>query len=222
MQKLTVTDILGDIEFELAQGIVFQGDLGQSVQALRNYQNEVRTELLGQSHQSPNLREALARLFQVNDMLITLCQELSTELTAVRQSQRRIDLVPRPLSSSTVQDYDAEARQIPTGFSEPSALPWSLPENVREAMRRDTLHVDLEVRALKIPLIGGVVRRFRLAIHNLALFYVQQLAHKQHSVNQVYGDWIGQLLYLSQELARQLDDLYVRSDSLVVPSNEDR
>ncbi len=222
MQKLTVTDILGDIEFELAQGIVFQGDLGQSVQALRNYQNEVRTELLGQSHQSPNLREALARLFQVNDMLITLCQELSTELTAVRQSQRRIDLVPRPLSSSTVQDYDAEARQIPTGFPEPPALPWSLPENVREAMRRDTLHVDLEVRALKIPLIGGVVRRFRLAIHNLALFYVQQLAHKQHSVNQVYGDWIGQLLYLSQELARQLDDLYVRSDSLVVPPNEDR
>lgn len=222
MQKLTVTDVLKDIEFELAQGIVFRGDLGRSVLALRNYQNEVRTELLGQSHQSPTLRDALARLFQVNDMLITLCQELSTELTAVRQSQRCIDLAPRALSPSVVKGFDVEARQTPTEFSEAFALSWSLPENVREAMRRDTLHVGLEVRTPKIPLIGGVVRRFRLAIHNLVLFYVQQLAYKQHTVNQTYGDWIGQLLSLSQEQARQINDLYVRLDSSAVPSSEDK
>lgn len=225
MQKLTVTDILSDIEFELAQGLVLQGDLGQSVQALRNYQNEIRTEVLGNSRRAPNLRYALARLFQINDMLITVCQELATTLASVRQSERRTELLPPAPSMLAAAGHAHIPQQDRSEFADDNILssqmlPWSFPEDVKSVMGVDALQVDLEVRVPKIPLIGGLLRRFRLATHNLVLFYVQQLASKQQTVNQVYGEWIGQLLQLSQEQSMQIDELYTYLESLTALPGE--
>ena len=52
-------------------------DLGQSVQNVRRFQNGVRKEVLDTGGK-PDYREIAKRQFQINDMLLSLLQELAT------------------------------------------------------------------------------------------------------------------------------------------------
>ena len=53
-RALTVEDALNDIEIELLQGAVTRDDLGQSVQNVRRFQNQVRGETLD-AHTRPDV-----------------------------------------------------------------------------------------------------------------------------------------------------------------------
>ena len=43
-QSVNVQDILQDIDFEIAQGVILQDGLGQGVEAVKQYQNNIRVE----------------------------------------------------------------------------------------------------------------------------------------------------------------------------------
>ena len=86
---LTADDVLSEIEFELVQGAISRNELGRGIQAVRAYQNMARSEV-SQAAQAGEGREVVNRLFQLNDMLITLLQEVAAELRSVRLELRRV------------------------------------------------------------------------------------------------------------------------------------
>ena len=85
---LTADDVLRDVEFEIAQGAISRDELGQGVQAVKEYQNKLRGEVFQASRQVGESREALSRLFQINDMLITLQQEMAAGIETLQVDLR--------------------------------------------------------------------------------------------------------------------------------------
>jgi hypothetical protein len=185
--SLTAQDVLNDIEIELLQGAVTRDDLGQSVQNVRRFQNQVRGEALDKEPR-PDYRTIANRQFQINDMLLTLAQEMATRQAAlelelgkaVRAGLRLDNLplaasdpnTPRPPSEELVRRLDA----------------------VQTAMRDDALALQLEVSPTETPLVGRLLGGMRTALHSLVVFYTNRLAGKQAEVNHTYGDTLAALL----------------------------
>jgi hypothetical protein len=83
---------------------------------------------------------------------------------------------------------------------------WS-DETIDLAMKSNALAIKMDVRPSTTPLIGGLIRRVRTALHNLTLFYVRQLAQKQTGINQTYGDRLIQLSRQVEDQQRQIAEL---------------
>ncbi len=220
---LTVDDVLSEIEFELVQGAISRNELGRGIQAVKAHQNKVRSEASQAARGASESREAVNRLFQLNDMLLTLLQEMAAELRSVRLELRRVARMAQfatpatPAASGPVAEADGEETvdkaawvgALPTGGQDGDLYGrWAAElEEVENAMRPEALQVALDVRAIRIPIIGALIRRSRLALHNLALFYVARLAKRQRAVNRTYGDWVLRLIQAGQQQQEQIDVL---------------
>jgi hypothetical protein len=212
---LTADDVLSDIEFELVQGAISRDELGSGIQAVKQYQSKVRGEVLQSARQIDGGREMVSRLFQINDMLITLLQEVAAALRSVRLDLRRVarmsQVASRPATTASMpvmEDGDVLVMPdvpAPGGFEEGAY--WQSPTEVEEAMRSDALQVKMDVRSVGVPIVGGVVRRLRATLHSLVLFYVGRLARKQVAINQAYGDWILRLVQMNRHQQEQIDVL---------------
>jgi hypothetical protein len=222
---LTADDVLSEIEFELVQGAISRNELGRGIQAVKAYQNKVRSGV-SQAAQGAGTgagREIVNRLFQLNDMLITLLQEVAAELRSVRLELRRVARMARfaPLVTraagepATEEDGEENVHRAAWVDALPIGGPggdlygrWATEvEEVENAMRSEALEMTLDVRAIRIPIIGGLIKRLRLALHNLALFYVARLAKRQRAVNRTYGDWVLRLIQAGQQQQEQIDVL---------------
>jgi hypothetical protein len=221
--SLTANDVLSDIEFELVQGSISQSEFGRSVQAVKQHQGKIRSEVIGWAKQIDNGREMVSRLFQINDMLITLLQEMTTELQSLRLGLRRVARISQmaaPVAPVTGIPVTEENSDTPAALdmrelSElEGGLAWQSSTEVESAMRSEALQIGLEVRSTGIPIVGGLIKRMRIALHNLALFYVDRLAGKQVAVNQTYGDWILRLMQMHQHQQEQVELLSARVASL--------
>jgi len=211
-----VDGLIRDIEFELAQGIVSPDDLGQAVQAVRNYQNKARAELFKASRIDG--REFAARSFQINDMLITLLEETVARIQQMQMELRGMRRVSTPLLAPTARPHNGGAldRAVPKGsvadlYDRPLA-------EIETAMRDDELRIDLDARPIRTPLVGTLLTRLRNALHNLPLFYVRRLAGKQTAINRVYGDWV---LHLYRVLCRQQNEVEALKAQLAQLGQED-
>jgi len=233
---LTANDVLGDIEFELVQGAISRDELGQSIQAVRQYQNKLRSEVLASARRMDDYREVIGRLFQVNDMLITLLQEVSAALQSLRLDLRKVARMSQIASSQTAvispsagegdavtipptawearEDDTSAAVGIPALEGEMAGSAWQPATEVEDAMRSDALRIGLDVRTTGLPIIGRVVERLRIALHNLALFYVLRLADRQVAVNRTYGDWILRLNQTCQDQSERIDSLVAQVATL--------
>ena len=177
----TAKDVLEDIEFELAQGAITRDDLGQSIHAVKKYQSNERAELFAPGKKEPALREALARQFQLNDMLLMLLQEVAGSVYDFRlQLRRTAQLRTR---EPAVEDEEAEFT------SSLSADQWRDPAGLRNAAAT-SLEPPLDVRPVALPVAGGLLQRVRYALHNLTLFYVHKLGREQRAVNNTFADWL--------------------------------
>jgi hypothetical protein len=85
--------------------------------------------------------------------------------------------------------------------------PWQSSTEIEEVMRPEALHIELDVRSTRMPIIGGLLKRLRIALHSLTLFYTNRLASKQEEVNRIYGDWILHLSQLLQYQQEQIESL---------------
>jgi hypothetical protein len=219
--KLTVSDVLNDIEVELIQGAVGRDELGRSLQAVRQYHNKVRGELFDQAEKGLPIQELASHQFQINDMLLTLLQETIAQLQTTRLELRKA-LYLRPnlgngsQASTTEQPTLAEANQVagaPIGFDfapvgwagEASALSARPSATALEAaMSKEALAVPMDVRPSALPVLGWLLTRLRSALHSLSLFYTHRLADRQVNVNQLYGEWLIQLYQANQAQQEQV------------------
>jgi hypothetical protein len=214
MSFFTAQDVLDDIEFELLQGTISHDDLGRGIAAIKQHQSKLRTELLAPERDTPDLREALGRQFQLNDMLLTLLQETAVALQA--NNYRVAELArhrsqpppPRPAPSSQVQATTDEAI-------------WRDPAPLHQAAATN-LTPKFDLRPANLPLIGDWLQRLRHAAHSLVLFYLGKLSDSQRQVNQTYADWLLYQHALHQYQAEEMAQLrqYLASLEKLIQESE--
>ncbi|MCZ7673020.1 MAG: hypothetical protein M5U34_40820 [Chloroflexi bacterium] len=154
---ITAQRILDDIEFELAQGAISKDDLGRAIQAVKQHQNKLRDEVFQPGQELPQLREIIGRQFQLNDMLITMLQEMAASMQEMRLKNKRLQnwqqtaVTPPPTNTvNTITSPDDsiwwDTGEIETAIAEP-------------------LSIKLEAQPTTIPIIGSFVQRFKHNIH---------------------------------------------------------
>ena len=108
--SVTANDILNDIEFELLQGILAQDELGKAVQAVRLFQNQLRSKTFKSLKSSSANRSLVSSQFQINDMIITLLQEMAGTVQAMQLELRKMGQVPRSPSSTIPPPAESVAK----------------------------------------------------------------------------------------------------------------
>ena len=208
---VTPDDILRSIEFELAQGAISRTDLGDGLIAVRQFQNKARTATFESDKAFADVRALITQQYQINDMHLTLLQELTAAVQAVQLDIRRVGQLPprevaAPAASNSAPSTPVAPPAPPDWAVDDLAPAWPTAA-IEQAMQPDLLKIKADVRPSTIPVLGGMVRRVRAAFHSLTLFYLQQIGQKQTGVNQVYGDRLLQLTYLVQHQQQQIDAL---------------
>ncbi|MCD6344665.1 MAG: hypothetical protein J7M17_03560 [Anaerolineae bacterium] len=211
---LMPSEIVKDIEIELLQGTLSKDDLGQGIVDIRQYQNQLRVELLAAlaEGRSIDMRELVARQFQCNDLVLTLLQET---VKAVRRQQITVwRLADRANSEEKAVPDDEPILADTWATSELDRYEenWPPPE-VMAAMKAESLEIGMLVKGVKLPLIGGLLRRLRIALHNLVLFYLGRLIERQAKVNYTYGDWVLRLGRQCQDQHAQIRTLTAQVDA---------
>lgn len=196
---LTAETVLQDIEFELLQGAISRDDIGRSIGLLRKHQNRLREEYFGEPRRLD--RETLvARQFQINDMLLTLLQEMSADARATRLELRKFGELA--LSGLPAERAAAEQQLLTdmwlTSELDPYLEGWP-PQDLEEAMQAERLMPKMLLQPVRIPLVGAWLNRLRAALHKVAIFYVTKLAEQQVKINASYGSWIERLVRHSHE-----------------------
>lgn len=216
--RLTAEDVQSDIEFELAQGVISHGDLAQAIHAVKRYQNQVRGEMVWDSRRIQNVDRVINRLFQINDMLITLLHEAALAIQSLRIDLRRVTQIrgsaiptsPPGSASAPVSRLDS-VDDAPgywlTGVRSEDESDRDRFAQLESAMHSESLRVPMGVRPVRVPVVGRPLQRLRAMFHNLVLFYVKRLAGRQTMVNQTFGDSIWHLIHANRRLRRQIAEL---------------
>jgi hypothetical protein len=183
MSPLTAQDVLSDIEFEVAQSAVSRDDLGQGIQAVRQFQAKTRAEIFDAKAGTLDQRHVISRQFQILEMQTTLLQETAAAIRSLLLDLRRF------------------SQMLPLEVTPEKT------EQVEHAMQSDALQVKVDARAVRIPLIGGLLQRLRTALHSLAWFYAQQMGQRQAPINQLYGEQLLHLMDLANAQQQQIAQL---------------
>jgi hypothetical protein len=212
MALVTANDILRDIEFELVQGVVSRDDLGKGIQAVKQFQNEARTETFQTLKPAGANREIIVRQFQINDMLITLLQEMTAAIQAMQlesQKKNRASVATRTaLSTSSIRSQDNDlSASVELGVTD-NELYQKLMSEIEHVTQPNALWVEFQPRSIGLPIIGWFITRGRAVLHRLVLFYVQRFATKQAPINKTFSDWILYLVQLAQDQHEQLKILH--------------
>ncbi len=224
--SLTVQDVLDDIEFELAQGTLSRNELGQSIRAVKQYQLKLRSESLRAKQPTIDLHEIEMRQFQINDMHLTLLQEMAAAIQVMQLDLRRTARLSRFASTITSEQNAAEANflsntpDLQSRDALDQSVEWWQGEDIDQMMHSEVLRQEIEVRSMRLPIIGSMLTRLRTALHSLVLFYANILAERQTKVNQVYGERIIQLSRLHQMQSEQLEMIKVQLAGLAGHSSE--
>ncbi len=177
---LTAEDVLNEIEFELAQGAISKDDLGQAIQEVKKYQNKLRSEVFQPKEEMPPLRELVGRQFQLNDMLITMLQEMAATMQEMQLKSKRL--------AHWQSSHSPPARPSTTAVPPLDNSIWRDEQEIHEAMA-EALEVDMEIRPTNVPVVGSWLQRFKHEMHALVVFYLRKLADRQTAVNRTYGNW---------------------------------
>ena len=222
MPAITADDILYSIEFELAQGAISRTALGDGLNAVRQFQNKARTATFESDKALADSRALITQQYQINDMHLTLLQELTATVQAVQLDVRRVgQLPPREVVAAAPEPVAPDVEIIAPAAPRPST-DWPVDnltpawpnDSIDNAMQPGTLKVTIDVRPSNWPILGGILRRVRAAFHNLTLFYLQQIGQKQTGVNQVYGERLLQLTHLVQQQQQQIAALRAQVTAL--------
>jgi hypothetical protein len=200
MTALTVNDLLNDIEFEIAQGLVSKEGVGPAILAVREFQNRARIDTFSETKVSNPYRDVLARQFQVTDMLLALLQEMDLRhlqlQSEILKLAGRPPLPPPPTPEpaapppQAVEVFPAEV--APSPAPRVVAIPVTLrdPSEIEAVMRPEMIEVGLQVRPILWPLIGKLLTKLRILYQRPALHYTTLLSQRQGPVNRVLGDRI--------------------------------
>lgn len=219
---ISAQEIVNEIEFELLQGVVRQGELGTAIQEIAAFQAESR-RLLAEQVTHPQENSDLAiRQAHFNDMTLTLLGEMGQNLAGLKEQQTAMWAW---LKDRTVPRSPAEAESLPIplarlGFAQEKTSEFQKAtamyglsdyplesRSIEQAMDRDVLQVDVDVRPSSIPLFGGLLNRVRRALHNLVYFYVLRIAQAQTKVNHTYGEHLLALIQRDAAATQRQEEL---------------
>jgi hypothetical protein len=235
--RIKAQDIFHDIEFELIQGAIRQDEMGQSLQAVRKFHNDLRSELLVAVRDLDQGRQIVTRQTQFNDMVITLLQEMSGELLRMQRQQRQLNgwLEQNPsrnqaLSSESTQADQQASDRVGIEVSQiDNFAAWGVPprhpdeptvtdQQLEAAMAAKALDIPLDVRPISIPVIGWFLYRIRAALHSLAFFYTRRLADRQTEINRLYAERLLSLSQTNAQLHSQIISLAAEVEQLRLQS----
>ena len=235
--KITIHQVIDDIQFELLQGSVRQDEVGDAIQSVWKHQNQLRTKLLAKL--KGEARDVTAQQFQLNDMMLTLLQEMANELRAVRHEQRQIhewfqqrDLpVPssRKVDTSSLADAASEQNSmqmeskgpLASGDNGSPSVSINSSADVYSAMARNALDVPIHTRPVNIPVIGFLLQKMRATFHSLVIYYITRLAQRQGDVNQIYGTHILVLMQENAHLRQEIAAIHNQLNSSKQTSTEE-
>ncbi len=251
MSDPTVNDVLSQIEFELAQGLVARPDLRRAILELQSLQNGSRATILG-SGRPIDLRDALSRQLQINDLLIAVLAEAADAAGEARDQTRHVQrflhsaldsedaatlaadeaapadpaaIAPRDAASRAEEataDREAALRLVATPAPRPVRPLHDVDDlsdlsdddrgqyEIERAMHPENLWLAMDSRPPRLPLVGGLFRRFRVALHTRVLIYTGQLGDKQAAVNRIFGDHLLRLRAIVRVQQDALDRLRLR------------
>ncbi|MDQ7029875.1 MAG: hypothetical protein Q9O62_08920 [Ardenticatenia bacterium] len=202
--------IVKDIEFEILLGTISRENFGEAILSTKAHQSKLRSEIL-ETLQNSHVREAFDKVFQIQEMLTVLLQEMGAAIYAMQTSLPKI----------------IERKELPEDFGPDEGTPSTNMDNehlfrqssvdsikIAELMEPDYLRLDLEVRPTRLPVIGKLVRSIRIALHHLVLFYINRLGSRQARVNRVYGEHILELLKIVLAQQEQIDAMSALIDKL--------
>lgn len=203
-------NIIKDIEFEILLGTIPQSDLRNAVLALRSQYNKFRSEAI-ENLRDVRLREAFNKVFQIQEMLLVLLQEMSTIIGSLQAEFPKI---------TGLMEYPEAIGSEETGNEEFSLQSPIDPAEIAKRMEPVSLRLNLEVRPTKLPVIGKLIQSVKIALHHLVLFYVNRLGAQQAQVNKMHSDQILELYQLVMEqqeqikaMAASINDLRTRIQS---------
>jgi hypothetical protein len=215
---LTAKDILADIEFEIAQGIISE-ELGEGLEAIKKYQNKIRSQTFKNLRATDPYREIISNQFQITDMLIALLEEMALNLKAMQLEIKRLP----HFSSSKQPDGIGSVPQVErklihktksTGDYLASSLELPPTDEITDIMKPDAINVDLQARPVQWPVIGWLLTKLKILYQRPAFFYTQILVNRQAEVNRILGDRILQIeSWISLQQA-EIEALKEQIDSL--------
>lgn len=199
---LTASDVLADIEFEIMQGSISRDEFGRSLQQVRQHQNKIRQELFDSGQPEIDLRAALSKQFQINDMLLTLLQEMSGGFEDMQRQVNWAGQARRGHDQST-------AAQLARVQTSPTTAELRPTKKLNETAQPEFLYqkIDIQSNGRPIPILNGLIRRVRTGLHSLVIFYVNKLGKKQTVVNQIHADWIQHLNALVRHQQEEIERL---------------
>lgn len=238
-----VRDVLAEVDFELAQGVVARPDLRRAIREIRRLHEKNRYAVFGAAsgegdgaQATIDLRGALRRQFQVDDMILAVLGEAVTAAEESRKETRRLaELVRESLAETAVDGEhvdppaagDEATPRSPIGRAVLGALAGKLEagvdplhgiedeepdadEDIEWAIRPERLQVPMDPRDPGLPLVGSVFGRLRNALHSRVLIYTGSLGEKQTSVNQVLGDHLLRAIAMIRRQHATIDALRLR------------
>lgn len=212
MSPLNAQAVVREIEFELAQGMVTRRDLRLAIDAVKEFQGKVRSEIFTGAHAKPDMRDVASRVFQVNEMLLTLLQEMAAATDAAQHeaqhASRVLYHVMEADAISATAGVEPLEQQTDALYDSPSSA------ELARAIRDEDMVIKLDVRPVKAPIVGALLKRIRIGLHSVALYYVQQLAKKQLAINRVHGEWTLDLIRLSQRQQTEIEALQLALASI--------
>ncbi len=219
----SVEDILSNIEFELAQGVVARDELGEAVQAVRQFQNKTRAEVFRSLKLTDGHREFISRQFQVNDMLLNLLYEMIRVMQALQLTIHKLRQLPEDILRPVPLHPDKMPANsdAPSGLSTPLELSehpavspgWRSMEEIEYVMRPEAIRVESYAQPSHWPVIGWPLTRLKNFFHRPALFYTQLFSDRQAAVNRVLGDRILYLENVVRGQQRQIQTLSAQCQS---------
>ena len=249
MSALSADDVLRQIDFELAQGLVGDPDLRAALRALQRFQGETRAAVLGDEARPIDLRDAFSRQLKINDLLISILAGAAEAAQDSRKDSLRVERLIRAAFAPESGLASEEEQGLATGeldddgpvreelraarhalsspvAVEPDAVGLLDPPDVdrdeteiERAMQAKSLWLTMDPRSPRIPLAGSLFGRFRTALHTRVLIYVGQLAEKQGAVNRVFGDHLLRLRSVVRAQQEAIDVLRLRLRRLSQPKD---
>jgi len=235
----TIRDVMSQVEFELAQGLVARPDLRRALRELRRFHEKTRSGLFGDGGERIDVHEALSRQFQINDMILSILGEAVEAAHDARGEARRVhgylqqalegedDAAPAPAARG---ELDASRPNAGSGgdrreLSAEERSPWEPEldplapfadldgepgEEIEWAMRPERLWLTMDQRPPRLPLVGSLLRRVRMALHTRVLIYAGQLGDKQSAINRILGDHLLRALEVVRAQSQVIDAIRLR------------
>jgi hypothetical protein len=243
--KNSVEQILYDIDFEIAQGLVSQEALGPGLDALRQFQNRLRSDAFRKMKLTDPQRDILGRQFQLNDSLLAFLQEMALRIQTLQHALATLQQFapppfPQALTNNAAEEQEgiqktfppSEHLQAPTHATpaqtdhaplpaqpvEEPTLEFRSADDILHAIRPQTIAVPFQARAIRWPIIGWLLTKLRIYYQRPAMFYTALLSERQAPVNQALGERILYLEALLKAQQKQIDALQSQIEKLTPPS----